>query len=142
MPSTATRCMRNDDRPTHEFYIDVLGLERVDNPEGAGNPLAAWAYRLGGQRPWSVAGPDGSVLPATAERAVPPCRMSHSDRLRSRTSAACSDPLAAVPSAGKAEELCPGSAVRQWSRATSSERSAWLATTALGVASSRRSGAG
>jgi catechol 2,3-dioxygenase-like lactoylglutathione lyase family enzyme len=41
----------------HQFYAGVLGMERVDNPEGAGNPLGAWAYRLGGQQinvhgPW------------------------------------------------------------------------------------------
>lgn len=41
----------------HAFYVDVLGLERLDNPEGAANPLGAWAYRLGGQQinvhgPW------------------------------------------------------------------------------------------
>ena len=41
----------------HEFYVEVLGLERVESPEGAGNPLGAWVYRLGGQQtnvhgPW------------------------------------------------------------------------------------------
>ena len=42
---------------THAFYVDVLGLDRVANPEGASNPLGAWAYRIGGQQinvhgPW------------------------------------------------------------------------------------------
>jgi catechol 2,3-dioxygenase-like lactoylglutathione lyase family enzyme len=41
----------------HGFYVGVLGHERVDNPEGAGNPLGAWAYRVGEQQinvhgPW------------------------------------------------------------------------------------------
>jgi catechol 2,3-dioxygenase-like lactoylglutathione lyase family enzyme len=41
----------------HAFYVDVLGLERVANPEGEANPLGAWAYRLGDQQinvhgPW------------------------------------------------------------------------------------------
>lgn len=30
----------------HAFYIDVLGLGRVNNPEGRANPLGAWACRL------------------------------------------------------------------------------------------------
>jgi hypothetical protein len=44
---------------------------RVGNPEGAGNPLGAWAYstrRTADQRPWSVAGSDGPLLPATSQR--------------------------------------------------------------------------
>jgi catechol 2,3-dioxygenase-like lactoylglutathione lyase family enzyme len=41
----------------HAFYIDVLGLGPVDNPEGQTNPLGARAYRLGSQQvkvhgPW------------------------------------------------------------------------------------------
>jgi catechol 2,3-dioxygenase-like lactoylglutathione lyase family enzyme len=39
------------------FYADVLGAEIVPNPEGAGNPIGAVAYRFGGQQlnvhgPW------------------------------------------------------------------------------------------
>lgn len=41
----------------NRFYADVLGVEIVSNPEGAGNPLGASAYRLGNQQinvhgPW------------------------------------------------------------------------------------------
>lgn len=39
------------------FYVGVLGLGRVENPEGAANPLGAWAFRAGAQQinvhgPW------------------------------------------------------------------------------------------
>jgi catechol 2,3-dioxygenase-like lactoylglutathione lyase family enzyme len=42
---------------THAFYVGVLGLTRVENPEGGANPLGACAYRVGGQQinvhgPW------------------------------------------------------------------------------------------
>lgn len=41
----------------HRFYVDLLGLERVENPEGQANPLGAWVCRLGSQQinihgPW------------------------------------------------------------------------------------------
>jgi catechol 2,3-dioxygenase-like lactoylglutathione lyase family enzyme len=41
----------------NDFYGRVLGGEVVENPEGRGNPLGAWAYRFGGQQinvhgPW------------------------------------------------------------------------------------------
>ncbi len=41
----------------HGFYVGVLGLHRVDNPEGQANPAGSGAYRLGGQQinvhgPW------------------------------------------------------------------------------------------
>lgn len=39
------------------FYTQVLGVEVIDNPEGAANPLGSVAYRLGDQQinvhgPW------------------------------------------------------------------------------------------
>ena len=42
---------------TIAFYGDVLGLDHVDNPEGADNPLGAVAFRCGAQQvnvhgPW------------------------------------------------------------------------------------------
>lgn len=41
----------------HGFYVEVLGLDPVENPEGQANPLGAWAYRLGNHQinvhgPW------------------------------------------------------------------------------------------
>jgi catechol 2,3-dioxygenase-like lactoylglutathione lyase family enzyme len=41
----------------NQFYAEVLGLDVVENPEGARNPMGAWVYRLGGQQinvhiPW------------------------------------------------------------------------------------------
>jgi hypothetical protein len=48
----------DDWEAAHEFYANVPGQERVDNPEGAGDPLGARRpYRLGGQQitvhgPW------------------------------------------------------------------------------------------
>jgi len=48
------------------FYVDVLGLDAVKNPEGRGNPLGSWAYRIGEQQinvhgPWP--GFDGQCCP-------------------------------------------------------------------------------
>jgi catechol 2,3-dioxygenase-like lactoylglutathione lyase family enzyme len=50
----------------HAFYIDALGMERVENPEALGNPLDACAYRVGAQQinvhgPWP--GNDGQCCP-------------------------------------------------------------------------------
>jgi catechol 2,3-dioxygenase-like lactoylglutathione lyase family enzyme len=47
----------DDWRAYNDFYARVLGAEIVENPEGAANPLGAWAYRFGGQQvnvhgPW------------------------------------------------------------------------------------------
>jgi catechol 2,3-dioxygenase-like lactoylglutathione lyase family enzyme len=41
----------------NDFYGRVLGAQIVENPEGEGNPLGAWAYRFGGHQinvhgPW------------------------------------------------------------------------------------------
>ena len=49
------------------FYVDVLGFERIDNPEGRANPLGASAYRLGGQQ-INVHGP----WPGQSEPCCPP----------------------------------------------------------------------
>lgn len=32
---------------THAFYVGILGMQRVVNPEALGNPLDACAYRIG-----------------------------------------------------------------------------------------------
>jgi catechol 2,3-dioxygenase-like lactoylglutathione lyase family enzyme len=42
---------------SNRFYREALGAELVQNPEGADNPLGAWAYRFGNQQlnvhgPW------------------------------------------------------------------------------------------
>ena len=47
----------DDWEAAHAFYIGVLGLERVENPEANGNPLDAASYRAGRQQinahgPW------------------------------------------------------------------------------------------
>lgn len=47
----------SDWEQSNRFYRDVLGAELVVNPEGAANPLGAWAYRFGDQQlnvhgPW------------------------------------------------------------------------------------------
>ena len=52
----------DDWEAAHAFYIGVLGMERVENPEAAGNPLDACSYRLSDQQinvhgPW----PDRAV---------------------------------------------------------------------------------
>ena len=49
------------------FYIGVLGMDRVENPEASGNPLDACAYRLG-QRQINVHGP----WPGREGRCCPP----------------------------------------------------------------------
>lgn len=51
---------------THAFYLGVLGLERVENPEAAGNPLDACSYRIGSHQvdvhgPWP--GQTGTCCP-------------------------------------------------------------------------------
>lgn len=51
----------------HRFYLGVLGLERVDNPEGQANPAGSGAYRLGGQQ-INVHGP----WPGSDRRCCPP----------------------------------------------------------------------
>ena len=51
----------------HAFYVDVLGFERVENPEGRANPLGSWAYRVGGQQ-INVHGP----WPGRSEACCPP----------------------------------------------------------------------
>jgi catechol 2,3-dioxygenase-like lactoylglutathione lyase family enzyme len=50
----------------HAFYIEALGMERVENPEASGNPLDACAYRVGSQQinvhgPWP--GNEGRCCP-------------------------------------------------------------------------------
>ncbi len=50
----------------HHFYLEVLGMERVENPEAVGNPLDACSYRVGSQQinvhgPWP--GNDGHCCP-------------------------------------------------------------------------------
>ena len=48
---------------TIEFYGGLLGLQRVDNPEGAANPLGSVAFRSG-QQQVNVHGPwPGSTAP-------------------------------------------------------------------------------
>ncbi len=47
----------DDWQKSNDFYRVVLGAELVENPEGAHNPLGAWAYRIGEQQlnvhgPW------------------------------------------------------------------------------------------
>ncbi len=47
----------------NSFYADVLDADLVENPEAAGNPLAAFAYRFGEQQV-NVHGPwPGTDLP-------------------------------------------------------------------------------
>lgn len=51
---------------SNRFYQKVLGAELVENPEGAANPLGAWAYRFGHQQlnvhgPWP--GREGMCCP-------------------------------------------------------------------------------
>lgn len=48
------------------FYLAVLDVEVVDNPEGAGNPLGSVVYRVGGQQ-INVHGP----LPGMPGRCCP-----------------------------------------------------------------------
>lgn len=50
----------------HHFYLEVLGMSRVENPEAAGNPLDACSYRIGTQQinvhgPWP--GNEGRCCP-------------------------------------------------------------------------------
>lgn len=50
----------------NSFYADVLDAELIENPEAAGSPLPAFAYRFGDQQvnvhgPWP--GMDGSCCP-------------------------------------------------------------------------------
>ena len=50
----------------HSFYVDALGMERVENPEALGNPLDACSYRIGSRQinvhgPWP--GNDGQCCP-------------------------------------------------------------------------------
>jgi catechol 2,3-dioxygenase-like lactoylglutathione lyase family enzyme len=56
----------DDWEASHHFYLDVLGMVRVENPEAAGNPLDACSYRIGSQQinvhgPWP--GNDGRCCP-------------------------------------------------------------------------------
>lgn len=56
----------NDWQASHDFYLGVLGMERVENPEAIGNPLDACSYRLGGRQinvhgPWP--GREGQCCP-------------------------------------------------------------------------------
>lgn len=56
----------DDWQAAHHFYIEVLGMARVENPEAAGNPLDACSYRIGAQQinihgPWP--GNDGQCCP-------------------------------------------------------------------------------
>lgn len=56
----------SDWQATTAFYRDVIGAEVVENPEGAANPLGAWALRVGGQQinvhgPWP--GREGQCCP-------------------------------------------------------------------------------
>jgi catechol 2,3-dioxygenase-like lactoylglutathione lyase family enzyme len=55
---------------SHAFYVDVLGLDRVENPEGQANPLGAWAYRLGARRSMSTVRGPGSRAPAVHRRST------------------------------------------------------------------------
>lgn len=56
----------DDWEATHAFYVGLLGMERVENPEAAGNPLDSCSYRLGSQQinvhgPWP--GKEGGCCP-------------------------------------------------------------------------------
>lgn len=56
----------DDCEASHHFYLEVLGMVRVENPEAAGNPLDACSYRIGSSQinvhgPWP--GNDGRCCP-------------------------------------------------------------------------------
>ena len=57
----------DDWEAAHRFYLDVLGMVRVENPEAAGNPLDACSYRIGAQQ-INVHGP----WPGNVGRCCPP----------------------------------------------------------------------
>lgn len=52
---------------SHQFYVEALGMERIENPEASGNPLDACSYRVGSQQ-INVHGP----WPGNEDRCCPP----------------------------------------------------------------------
>jgi catechol 2,3-dioxygenase-like lactoylglutathione lyase family enzyme len=93
----------DDWQRTHDFYVGVLGVERIDSPEAAGNPLDAGAYRLGGVQinvhgPWP--GQEGPCCP-------PPYGQVGAADLAFRVDVAVEEVIASLTAAGVVIEAGP-----------------------------------